>query len=117
MGSRGNFTIAQSGDSAETLQLTIEGELDVITSPQLKQAMTAAFSKGPRLLRVALDRVPKMDSSGVATLVEGLRWSRRSGGRFILSGLQEPVLDLIRISKLDSEFEIMADDSATGGRQ
>ena len=48
-----------------------------------------------------------MDSAGIATLVEGLQWSRSTGGRFVLSGLTENVHDVFSLSKLDTVFEIV----------
>jgi anti-sigma B factor antagonist len=47
-----------------------------------------------------------MDSSGVATLVEGLQFCRGYGGAFRLAGLGETVRQVFRFAKLDTVFEI-----------
>jgi len=99
--------ITDSSNDAGGILLTIKGTLDIRTSPQLKKMLMKCFSEKPGRLDLMLSGVESIDTSGVATLVEGLRWSHRSGGEFVLSGVQEGVLDLIRLSKLESEFEIV----------
>lgn len=47
-----------------------------------------------------------MDSSGLGTLVEALRWSRRNGGQLKLVGLAESVRSVFEISRLETVFEI-----------
>ncbi len=47
-----------------------------------------------------------MDSSGVATLVEGLQWSHRSQIPFRLYGMLPAVESVFRMARLESLFEI-----------
>jgi len=47
-----------------------------------------------------------MDSSGVASLVEGLKASRDVGSRFILFGLNRTIREVLQLSKLVKIFEI-----------
>lgn len=110
--SESHFEISQFGSDSSVV-LNVRGELDVKTAPQLKRAMDSCFVEGVGQLEIALDMVPKIDSSGIATLVEGLRWSRRTNNSFFLSGLQAPVLDLVRLSNLENEFDIRAGEKAS----
>ena len=48
-----------------------------------------------------------MDSSGVATLVECLQLSRRSGTTLLLCQLHERVLSVFQIARLDGVFDIV----------
>jgi len=110
-----DFELSESRQG-DDVRLEVAGKVDVFTSPQLLRAISRCAKSGIRSLHIALDGVPRMDSSGIATLVEGLKWSRNSGGSFTLSGLQEPVRELIVLSKLDGEFEL-AVESVGPGRQ
>lgn len=105
------FSISEERRDDDTVKLTVEGEINVQTSSQLKKSIAGCIATGVKQLHIALDGAERIDSSGVATLVEGLKWSRSSGGRFVISGLQEEVRDLIRLSKLENEFEIVDADS------
>jgi anti-sigma B factor antagonist len=59
----------------------------------------------PRVI-LNLKAVRYIDSSGVASLVEGLKASRDVGARFILFGLNTTVREVLQLSKLVRIFEI-----------
>jgi anti-sigma B factor antagonist len=103
------FVIAEEREGAEAVCLKLSGALDRQTSPQLRRVMRNCFEGKTKSIHIALDGVPRMDSSGVATLVEGLRWSRASGNRFMLSGLTDAVRDLLVLSSLENEFELLGE--------
>lgn len=86
--------------------LSVSGDVTIHTSPKLRERLKPLLSEGMREVRVRLDGVEFMDSSGIATLVEGLQWSRNGGGRFVLSGLHDNVRDVLELAKLDDVFEI-----------
>ncbi len=86
--------------------VTVKGDVTIHTSPQLRKALKPLLTAATKEVRVQLDGVGFMDSSGIATLVEGLQWARETGGRFVLSGLSETVRDVFELAKLDTVFEI-----------
>ncbi len=88
------------------LLLKVSGDVTIHTSPRLREQLKPMLSSNVNEIHVALDGVDFMDSSGIATLVEGLQWARLTGGRFVLSGLSENVRDVFELSKLDTLFEI-----------
>jgi anti-sigma B factor antagonist len=100
------FEVSVDRESVESLRIHVKGDVNFHTSPALKKAMNSCFSDQVKSVLVLLDDVPRMDSSGIATLVEGLQWSRLSNKRFIISGLTETVRDLVVLSNLEDEFEI-----------
>jgi len=101
------FEVSVDRTDSENISVRIKGDVNVHTSPELKQVM-AGFLSGPvKSVQILLDDVPRMDSSGIATLVEGLQWSRQTGKRFVISGLTEAVRDLFVLSKLEQEFDIV----------
>lgn len=109
------FDLSESRQG-DAMRLEVTGEIDVTTSPKLQRAISRCAKSGIRSLHIALNGVPRMDSSGIATLVEGLKWSRSCGGAFTLSGLQEPVRELLVLSNLEGEFQL-AEESEGLGRQ
>ena len=86
--------------------VAVKGDVTIQTSPELRSELQSLFSSDVEVIHVKLEGVDFMDSSGIATLVEGLQWSKRVGGRFVLSGLTETVRDVFELAKLDTLFEI-----------
>ncbi|MCK5162160.1 MAG: STAS domain-containing protein [Desulfobacula sp.] len=91
----------------------VEGEVDMFTSPSLRDKLLPLFEKGVKGIIVDLKGVSFMDSSGIATLVEGLQWSKKDGKGFVLTGLGTNVLNALSLTKLDNVFNIQtnADDA------
>jgi anti-sigma B factor antagonist len=85
----------------------ISGDVDLATSPELRKALLRELREG-RIPRVILNlkAVRYMDSSGVASLVEGLKVSRDLGARLILFGLNATIREVLQLSKLLKIFEI-----------
>lgn len=99
-----NMQTPESGEA----RLQVRGDVTIQTSPELRRALQPLFAEGYAVIRVDLREVGFIDSSGIATLVEGLKWARESGGRFVLTGLSEKVRDVFELAKLDTVFEIEA---------
>ncbi len=91
----------------------VEGEVDMFTSPGLRDKLVPFFEKGVKGIIVNLSGVSFMDSSGIATLVEGLQWSKKDNKKFILAGLGTNVMNALSLTKLDKVFDIQtnADDA------
>ncbi len=100
------LSIATTELSPGRFRVRVEGEVTIHTSPKLREALKPLYRPETESIEVALDGVGFMDSSGIATLVEGLQWARAGGGRFVLSGLTDPVRDAFSLAKLDTVFEI-----------
>lgn len=88
--------------------IILDGEIDMYVVPVMRTALLDTFKKRPKGVAVDLTDVPFMDSSGIATLVEGLQWGRKGGCRFVLVGPQQNVLDTFKLAKLHNLFEIYA---------
>lgn len=88
--------------------VSVVGDVTIQTSPQLRKSLNPLFAAASSSIQINLDGVVFMDSSGIATLVEGLQWSKSSGKSFVLSGLTPTVRDVFELAKLDTVFEIIA---------
>lgn len=89
--------------------ITLEGEVDMSTSPEVRKALLPLFSNKATHIAVDLKGVPYIDSSGIATLVEGLQLSKRSGARFTLAGAGRSVEAVFELAYLKSVFEMVPD--------
>ena len=90
----------------------VQGEVDLYTSPKMREALVGLTNgKSPAVL-VDLSRVEYMDSSGVATLVEGLQLARQYGGQFKLAGLAPAIRNVFRFARLEKVFDIYDDTPA-----
>lgn len=92
--------------SDNNVKLQVFGDVTIHTSSRLREQLKPLFTAKMQCIHVMLNDVDFMDSSGIATLVEGLQWSRLTGGRFVLSGLQDNVRDVFSLAKLDTVFDI-----------
>lgn len=95
----------------KTTIFDVSGDIDMSNSPEVRNALLAEL-RGSKASRVVLNltEVVYMDSSGVASLVEGLKASRESGSRFVLFGLSPSAREVLKISRLLKLFEIYDDE-------
>ena len=87
--------------------LDISGDIDLAHSSEVRRILLIEFreKRTPRVI-VNLLEVNYIDSSGVASLVEGLKASRDVGSRLILFGLSPIAREVLQLSKLLTIFEI-----------
>jgi anti-sigma B factor antagonist len=91
--------------------LDLSGDIDLANSPAMRKALLGEI-KEKRTPRVFLNlkNVRFIDSSGIASLVEGLKASRDLGSRLILYGLNKTVREVMQLSRLQKIFEIYEDE-------
>ena len=85
------------------------GDIDLSRAPAFRSRLAEVFQAAPQRVVIDLSGVPYMDSSGVATLVEGMQLASRGSVKLILAGLQERVLSIFEIARLDTVFTITTD--------
>lgn len=85
----------------------ISGDIDFANSALVRQSLLHEIQEtSTSRVLVNLSQVRYIDSSGVASLVEGLKASRDRGSRFILFGLSTAVWEVFQISRLMKVFEV-----------
>ena len=82
------------------------GEIDLSRAPSLRLQLSEVQETRPATLIIDLVKVPYMDSSGVATLVEAMQTARRANTKLVLCGMQEKVRSIFEIARLDMVFTI-----------
>jgi anti-sigma B factor antagonist len=87
--------------SGETV-LSIDGELDANTAPELRSTLNAIVQHGPPLVTVDLSGLRLIDSSGVGALVSLFKRVRATGSKFRIVGLTEQPRAIFRLLRLDA---------------
>jgi len=98
-----NIEATKSGDE---ILIAVRGEVDLYSSPQLRTALLEAVPAAGTDVAVDLSGVEYIDSSGVATLVEGLKSARENNKGFYLVNPSAPVRQVLELARLDSIFEV-----------
>lgn len=93
----------------QTALLRISGDVDMYSSPEARNAIMALVRKKVPTIIVDLTGVSYMDSSGVATLIEGLQQCNQYNGRLLLAGLRDNVREVFELTRLDKIFNIFTD--------
>ncbi|MUG95905.1 anti-sigma factor antagonist [Scytonema sp. UIC 10036] len=85
-----------------------EGRIDLPGGMALSEKMTAVVPKRNQLWVIDLAKVDFMDSSGLVSLVKGLKVARQNGCRLVICNVQPPVRLILELTQLDSVFEIFS---------
>jgi anti-sigma B factor antagonist len=104
-----DFSIVTEHENGRLL-VTVRGELDLATAPELEALVLPALDAGGRVL-LDLHELDFMDSSGVRVLVAAHARADRDGERFAVlrpRGESE-VSRIIDVSGLDSELRLVDD--------
>ncbi len=93
----------------QTTILDVDGQITFESTPGLREhLMNALKEKNPLL--VNLSRVAYMDSSGIATLVEGLKAAQSQKTSFGLIGLTKNTRNVLELVRLDKVFKIFSNE-------
>jgi anti-sigma B factor antagonist len=87
--------------------LDVSGDIDLANSPAMRKMLLGEIKekRTPKVL-LNLKGVRYIDSSGIASLVEGLKAARDLGSRLVLYGLSPAVREVMELSRLQRIFEI-----------
>jgi len=88
--------------------ITVSGEVDLATSPELDVAIIGALESGTQSLVIDLSDVSFMDSSGLGVIVRGLKRCREADKDLDLVISNERVLKVFGITGLDQVIPIHA---------
>ncbi len=87
------------------LIIHLEGEVDLSCSPKAREQILKGL-KNKRHLLVDLSAVEYIDSSGVASLVEGYQQARSQQMDFALVGVSKAAMQVLQLARLDKIFVI-----------
>jgi anti-sigma B factor antagonist len=84
----------------------VEGEVDMFTAPKLREKLVQTVEQGSYKIVVNLQGVSFMDSTGLGTLVGGLKRVKEHEGTLALVCSSRPVLRVLSITGLNNVFPI-----------
>jgi len=85
----------------------LTGEVDLSCSPEARSTILKCLNSKRNVL-VDLSAVTYIDSSGVASLVEGYQTAKKGDLRFGLIGVSEAAMSVLQLARLDKVFPIHA---------
>jgi anti-sigma B factor antagonist len=85
--------------------VALAGEVDLQYSPEARKQILAQLNKNNNVL-VDLSSVSYIDSSGIASLVEGFQLARTKNLRFGLVGVSNAAHQVLQLARLDKVFPI-----------
>ncbi len=95
-------------ERSNALIIRFNGDIDLQTSPNVRQGLMDSIGKGKPLL-ADLSGVDYIASSGVASVVESLQTMRKKGNKFILVSVSEKAMRVFQLARLDKVFTICSD--------
>lgn len=93
----------EEGDGYRVIKF--EGEVDLSCSPDARQSILSNLEENKNLL-VDLANVTYIDSSGVATLVEGYQTAKKQSLNFGLVDISDAAMSVLKLARLDQVFPI-----------
>ena len=83
-----------------------EGRMDLQGGNALSEKIASAVAKSEQFWVIDLAKVDFMDSSGLVSLVKGLKTARQYSCRLVLCSVTAPVRLVLELTHLDSVFAI-----------
>ncbi len=80
--------------------------IDAHNSAELKDYMLQLIERGETHIIVQLEHVRFIDSSGLGALLSGHKNTLAKSGRFVLTNIQQQVLSMFELTRLNRVFEI-----------
>lgn len=80
--------------------LRLDGRLDLVQAPRLRDAVRETVDDGRPDVVVELSGVNFIDSSGLGMLIAGLKHARQAGGELRIAGAGPQVLLVLELTKL-----------------
>ncbi len=104
----------RSADSVTIIDCA--GEVDLYSSPLLREALMKTIQAGGPSVLVNLEEVSYIDSSGIATLVEALLLTRKTQTRFGLFALRNNARSVLELARLHTVFNIFKNEQEALGK-
>ena len=99
------YEVQEDGGFAIVL---LTGDVDLSCSPDARKTILDCLESARNTL-VDMSAVSYIDSSGVASLVEGYQTAKKKNLRFGLLGVSGSAMSVLELARLDKVFPIYAD--------
>lgn len=100
------------GEKRDIVVLDLNGEIDVYTSPKVKETITELIDQGHYSLVINLENVRYIDSTGLGVLIGGLKRVREHSGTVNLVCTNPQIKKIFDITGLVKIFGIYDSEKA-----
>jgi len=105
------MSVANIKEEQGKIVIALEGDIDLENAGEVRKALLANLKQKKDLL-IDLSAVSYIDSSGIASLVEGLQVARKQKNELSLVSVSARALRVLELARLDKVFSIHADVAA-----
>lgn len=95
-----------SSHNIRSKRINVRGEVDLHSAPVLLEQILAAIERKPEVIIINLGQVTKMDSAGVAVLIEGINEARKQKIILSLQDLSKPAQSVLEMARVDKLFQV-----------
>lgn len=102
------FTLS-TATRANEVRISAQGEIDLVTSLPLAEAIQAAETSRPPALTVDMADVTFTDASALRVLLDAARRARLQQRSFVVANPSDGVRRLLRITAIDQTVEVLGE--------
>jgi len=102
------MAVASITEQSGRTVVALSGEIDMEEAPKVRRALLDVM-KQKRDILVDLSQVTYIDSSGIASLIEGLQAARKQKNDLALVSVSQRARRVLELARLDKVFTIHAD--------
>jgi anti-sigma B factor antagonist len=95
-----------SSHNIRSKRIDVRGEVDVNSAPILLEQIQAAVAKRYEVIIINLRDVTRMDSAGVAVLIEGINEARKEKIILSLQDVSKPAQQVLEMARVDKLFQV-----------
>jgi anti-sigma B factor antagonist len=100
------FSLSKESLDAERHVVTVRGEIDLFTAPELKAALSESIESGHSRIVVDLTDTTFLDSTALGVLIGAVKRLRSRDGRLTIVNVDENIAKTFEITGLDQIFPI-----------
>lgn len=105
------MSVASIKEEQGKIVIALAGDIDLENAGEVRKALLNSLKQKKDLL-IDLSAVSYIDSSGIASLVEGLQIARKQKNELSLVSVSPRALRVLELARLDKVFAIHADVAA-----
>jgi len=102
-----DFALTEDALDDDRHLVAVQGDLDLHTAPELREALTRAIDEGRSRLVVDLTETSYMDSSGLTALVVAHKRVRKLGGQLVVVNVDPSIGRTFEITGLHLLFPLV----------
>ena len=95
-----------SSHNIRSKRIDVKGEVDLDSAPILLEQIQAAFAKRYEVIIINLRDVSRMDSAGVAVLIEGINEARKQKIILSLQDVSKAAQSVLEMARVDKLFQV-----------